>query len=158
MSQRSTVRASVVAVAALVGLSACAANAGPAPFTSRMEMAPTNNLPNPYQTIEGWAKMPAGRQWGSTSAVEIDPDGTSIWVAERCGANVGACVENRNVDPIMKFDAEGNMLTSFGAGIITWPHGIGVDAEGNVWVTDGRDNASGPGVEAPPSGAPIPTG
>ena len=22
---------------------------------------PTNDLPNPYQTIEGWAKMPAGR-------------------------------------------------------------------------------------------------
>ena len=145
MSQRSTVRASVVAVAAVVGLSACAANAGgggPAPFTSRADMAPTNNLPNPYRTIEGWAKMPAGRQWGSTSAVEIDPDGVSIWVGERCGANVGACVQNPNVDPIMKFDANGNMVTSFGRGLIAWPHGIDVDNQGNVWVTDGQSNGA----------------
>ena len=44
-------------------------------------------LPNPYNTIEGWAKLPEGRTWGSTSAVEIDKDGRSIWVAERCAAN-----------------------------------------------------------------------
>ena len=25
--------------------------------------------PNPYRTIEGWAKMPDGRTWGATSAV-----------------------------------------------------------------------------------------
>ncbi|HUE84647.1 MAG TPA: hypothetical protein VMO26_01080, partial [Vicinamibacterales bacterium] len=48
---------------------------------------PTNDAPNPYRTIEGWAKMPEGRTWGATSAVDIDRDGTSIWVAERCGAN-----------------------------------------------------------------------
>lgn len=51
------------------------------------DVQPTNNLPNPYQTIENYFKMPAGRTWGSTSAVEIDKDGHSIWVAERCGAN-----------------------------------------------------------------------
>ena len=43
---------------------------------------PTNDLPNEYQAIDGWAKMPVGRDWGSTSAVDIDPDGRSIWVAE----------------------------------------------------------------------------
>ena len=41
----------------------------------------------PYETIEGYFKMPEGRTWGSTSAVDIDRDGKSIWVAERCGAN-----------------------------------------------------------------------
>ena len=49
--------------------------------------APTNSAPNPYTTIEHFFKMPDGRTWGSTSAVEIDKDGRSIWVAERCGAN-----------------------------------------------------------------------
>ena len=43
--------------------------------------------PNPYRTVEGWAKMPDGRKWGATSAVDIDKDGRSVWVAERCGAN-----------------------------------------------------------------------
>src|SRR6185369_16332592 len=41
--------------------------------------APTNDLPNPYRTVEGWAKLPAGRTWGSTSAVDIAKDGSSIW-------------------------------------------------------------------------------
>ena len=27
---------------------------------------------NPYRTVEQWAKMPEGRTWGSTSAVDID--------------------------------------------------------------------------------------
>ena len=98
---------------------------------------PTNDLPNPYRTVEGWAKMPAGRTWGSTSAVEIDRDGTSIWVAERCQQN--SCAGS-NLDPIMKFDANGNLVTSFGAGMLIFPHGIHVDHEGNVWVTDANDN------------------
>ena len=54
---------------------------------------PTNDAPNPYQTIEGHFKLPEGRTWGSTSAVDIARDGRSIWVAERCGANT--CVANR---------------------------------------------------------------
>lgn len=102
------------------------------------DMEPTNDLPNPYTTVEGYLKMPAGREWGSTSAIHVDIDGESIWVAERCGANVNACVENQDVDPVMLFDKDGNMVRSFGAGLITWPHGIEVDDQGNVWVTDAR--------------------
>ena len=49
--------------------------------------APVNDAPNPYQTVADFFKMPAGRTWGSTSAVEVDKDGRSIWVGERCGAN-----------------------------------------------------------------------
>src|SRR6201995_4982898 len=48
-------------------------------------VAPTNTLPNPYRSIDGWARMPAGRVWGSTSGVDIDRDGRGVWVAERCG-------------------------------------------------------------------------
>lgn len=94
---------------------------------------PTNDAPNPYRTMEGWAKMPAGRTWGATSAVEIDRDGVSIWVAERCAAN--SCVGSA-LDPVLKFDSTGRLVTSFGAGLTQFPHGIDVDHEGNVWVTD----------------------
>ena len=89
--------------------------------------------PNPYKTIEGWAKLPEGRTWGSTSAVDVDKDGRSIWVAERCGVN--DCVESK-LDPVLKFDANGNLIKSFGAGLILSPHGIDVDRDGNIWVTD----------------------
>jgi len=103
-------------------------------------MAPTNDLPNPYETIEGFLKLPEGRTWGSASAVHIDIDGTSVWVAERCTGNTNACVINSHLDPVMKFDVNGDLVTSFGAGLIAWPHGIEVDSQGNVWVTDARDN------------------
>jgi len=104
-------------------------------------LQPTNNLPNPYQTIENYFKMPEGRTWGATSAVEIDRDGRSIWVAERCGAN--SCLDSI-LPIILQFDASGKLLRSFGEGMFIFPHGIFVDRDGNVWVTDGRDNAPPP--------------
>ena len=42
---------------------------------------------------------------------------------------------------ILKFDATGKLVKSFGAGLLIFPHGIHVDRDGNVWVTDGQDNA-----------------
>ncbi len=97
--------------------------------------AQPNSQPNPYRTVENWFRMPEGRTWGSTSAVEIDPDGKSIWVAERCGQN--SCA-GRNEASILKFDSSGKLLKSFGEGRFLFPHGIHVDQGGNVWVTDAR--------------------
>ena len=97
------------------------------------EVQPTNAQPNPYQTVTDWAKLPAGRTWGSTSAVEIDKDGKSVWVAERCGAN--SCQDSM-LDSILHFDVQGKLIKSFGAGLLIAPHGIFVDREGNLWVTD----------------------
>ena len=114
--------------------------------------APTNDLPNPYRTVEHHFKMPEGRTWGSTSAVEIDRDGRSIWVGERCGAN--SCV-NSSLDPVLKFDETGKLVKSFGAGLIASPHGIHVDREGNVWITDWRDNKPQRARGAPPD-SPLP--
>ncbi len=117
-----------------------------------------NSQPNPYQTIENWARMPEGRTWGATSAVEIDRDGRSVWVAERCGAN--SCLGS-NLDPILHFDANGKLIRSFGAGMFVFPHGIFVDRDGNVWVTDGQGNMDprggrGRGGQTPAPAAPPP--
>ncbi|MCG8469007.1 MAG: peptidyl-alpha-hydroxyglycine alpha-amidating lyase family protein [Gemmatimonadetes bacterium] len=99
-------------------------------------LAAQNHAPNPYAPEEGWAKMPYGRAWGATSAVYPDIDGRHIWVGERCEAN--SCVGRDDLDPILLFDPEGNVVRSFGAGMIVWPHGIHVDGDGNVWLTDAR--------------------
>jgi DNA-binding beta-propeller fold protein YncE len=108
--------------------------------------APINSAPNPYRSVENWAKLPNGRSWGSTSGVGIDPDGTSVWVAERCGAfappslmkpGTSFACDGSNLPPILKFDASGALVKSFGAGLLLFPHGLTVDREGNVWVTDG---------------------
>lgn len=126
--------------------------AAAAPLRAQANMAPLNDRPNPYQTIEGWAKMPEGRTWGSTSAVDIDRDGKSVWVAERCGTN--SC-NGSNLPAILKFDPSGKLVASFGAGIMNFPHGIHVDRDGNVWVTDGQDNLPRRG-RGQPADAPLP--
>jgi len=94
---------------------------------------------HPWRAIDGWAKLPEGREWGSTSAVYTGPNNT-LWVAERCGQN--SCVDKDDVNPVLQFDADGNLLQSFGAGMFTWPHGIHVDGGGNVWITDARGDDS----------------
>ena len=72
---------------------------------------------------------------GSVSAVDIDPDGKSVWAGDRCGSN--SCAGSK-VDPIVKLDPTGKVIKSFGAGLILWPHGMDVDKQGNVWVVDSR--------------------
>lgn len=119
----------------------------------------SNDLPNAYRTIEGWAKLPAGRTWGSTSSVDIDKDGVSVWVGERCGTN--SCLTS-TLDPVLKFDASGNLVKSFGSGLVIFPHGITVDRDGNIWIVDGQDNAPRPARGAAPAAgaaaAPLPMG
>ena len=112
------------------------------------QTGPTNSLPNPYRSIESWAKMPEGRIWGSTSAVDVDRDGTSVWVAERCGAQgfippsqmkegEPFNCDGSKLAPILKFDATGKLVKSFGEELLVFPHGLHVDRDGNVWVVDG---------------------
>ena len=108
---------------------------------------PTNDAPNNYSTVKDYFKLPEGRTWGSTSAVDIDKDGKSIWVAERCGQN--SCLDRAtgkmsDLPTVLKFDNTGKLVKSFGAGLLIFPHGIHVDKDGNVWVTDGQDDAPVP--------------
>ena len=144
---------------------ACAAVAALATSDVRMSadqpapIPPVNDAPNPYNTIKDYFKLPNGRQWGSTSAVDIDKDGKSIWVAERCGSNScldAATNQIQNVPTILKFDTNGTLVKAFGEGLLIFPHGIHVDRDGNIWVTDGQDNAPRParggGAAAPAAG------
>ncbi len=107
-------------------------------------------LPNPTPVVTtNWGELPAGREWGSTAGIDIDPIDGHIWAYERCGASsfgggVPVNCDNNPVDPIFKFDRNtGAVLANFGGGIMVTPHGIHVDDEGNVWVTDFVGNAEG---------------
>ena len=91
--------------------------------------------PEPYSRQAGWGNLPEGRTWGATSAVYPATDG-NIWVAERCGENL--CYERDDIDPILLFTPDGELLNSFGKGLIVWPHGIFVDNDNNVWIADAR--------------------
>ena len=99
-------------------------------------------LPNPNPTvIKNWGELPDNRVWGSTAGVDIDPIDGHIWAYDRCGANT---CEGSSVDPILKFDRNtGKLLKSFGGGMIVFPHGLHIDKQGNVWITDGQTSKDG---------------
>src|SRR5690606_1951330 len=106
-------------------------------------------LPNPTPVVtRNWGQLPPGRSWGSSAGIEIDPIDGHIWAYERCGAGsfgagVAITCDTNPVDPIFKFNRfTGEVMVNFGAGIMVTPHGIHVDREGNVWVTDFANNES----------------
>jgi DNA-binding beta-propeller fold protein YncE len=102
----------------------------------RVQADDPNSAPNLYHVVEHWAKLPEGRVWGQAIGVDIDPDGTSVWVFDRCGAKT---CEGSNLAPIQKFDASGHLVASFGSGMFKWPHGLFSASDGTVWVTDGKN-------------------
>jgi DNA-binding beta-propeller fold protein YncE len=96
--------------------------------------APRNDLPQPYRTTRDWGQLPPGVKWAAVTAIEPAPDG-SIYVIHRCFAN--SCA-NRQEAPILKYDAAGKLLNSWGVGMFIFPHGATVDRDGHLWVTDAR--------------------
>jgi hypothetical protein len=103
-----------------------------------------NMLPNPNPTvITHWARLPNGREWGSTAGADIGPDG-HVWAYDRCGGGLDGGCDTNLVDPIVKYDRNtGELLAAFGVGVFVTPHGIHVDNDGNVWVTDFAGNEAG---------------
>ncbi len=87
------------------------------------------DISNRYTSLKNVVNMPAGRVMGSGNAVDVDSQG-SIWVFERCGANT--CTGS-DLDPVLKFSPERDLLDSFGAGMPVFPHGIVVDEDDNLW-------------------------
>jgi len=126
----SWLRASVVAFAlALTGT-----------VLAQLKDAPRNDLPQPYRTTRDWGRLPPGVKWAAVTAVEPAPDG-AIYVIHRCFAN--SCADRKEA-PILKYDASGTLLKSWGQGMFVFPHGATIDRDGNLWVTDARgENGKG---------------
>ena len=94
-----------------------------------------------YEMQEDWAKLPEG--WGMPAAAVAGDSRDRIY-----------CF-NRDPDhPIVVFDREGNYLSSWGAGLITFAHAILLDRDDNVWLVD-RDN--GQIMKFTPDGQPLMT-
>lgn len=69
--------------------------------------------------------MPAGWKFGRVSAVATNSAG-EVFVFHR----------GTKADPLIVFDAKGNYLRSWGKGTFGSPHGLRIDKDDNVWVTD----------------------
>ena len=106
-------------------------------------------LPNPAPKVtQNWGELPAGRTWGTSAGIDIDPKDGHVWAYERCGAGTagGGPVDcdNNPVDPVFKFDRHtGKVLANIGKGVMVTPHGIHLDRDGNVWIADFAGNKEG---------------
>src|ERR1041385_5516616 len=80
---------------------------------------------NPYRLVDGWAQLPANIKFGAVISVDVDPKG-NIWVFHRA-------------DPmILEFAPSGKLLKSLGNLTFNQAHGMTIDRDGNIWVTDGQ--------------------
>jgi sugar lactone lactonase YvrE len=91
---------------------------------AQVTAASTNALPNPYRAVENWAQLPANIQWSQVISVDPDAHG-NIWVFHRSEPN------------ILEFDPSGKLIKSFGARFVQ-AHGLAIDRDGNIWVTDAQ--------------------
>ena len=94
-----------------------------------------NSQPNLYERIEDPLTLPDGREMGWVMGVEVDRVG-NVWVFDTCGGGLQDCMTSTE-PPVLKFDASGNFVSSFGGGVVVHPHGLYLDDDGNVWVLDG---------------------
>src|SRR5438445_9189408 len=103
------------------------------------KVQPVNSGPNPYRVIRDWAQLTLEkRPWGGSNGVAIDRDGKSVWATDRCSPGIAPGCLGTKANPVHLFDETGKEIRSFGGGMFVWPHGVHVDRDGNVWVTDAR--------------------
>ncbi|MBV8736780.1 MAG: hypothetical protein JO007_05890 [Alphaproteobacteria bacterium] len=74
-----------------------------------------------------WAKLPEEIVLGDVAAVGVD-------------RNDRVYAFNRGEHPIAVFDAEGNLLRSWGEGVFTRPHGVHMGPDDTIWLTDDGDH------------------
>jgi len=74
--------------------------------------------------------MPDGWKFGRVSSVATNREGTEVYAFHR----------GPKADPLIVFDAKGKYLRSWGKGMFGNPHGLRVDRENNVWITDNGDH------------------
>ena len=145
----------ILVSAAGVGLAAFAVSTAGSDAQAQARRASVANfisgegLPNPAPVVtKNWGTLPAGRKWGTSAGIDIDPKDGHVWAYERCGAGTAGggpvdC-ENTPVDPVFKFDRKtGAVLANIGKGVMVTPHGIHVDKDGNVWIADFAGNKAG---------------
>jgi DNA-binding beta-propeller fold protein YncE len=82
------------------------------------------------QTSRAHGTMPAGWKFGRVSSVSTNQAGTEVYVFQR----------GPEADPLIVFDNKGKYLRSWGKGLFGTPHGLRLDKDDNVFVTDSRNH------------------
>ena len=90
-----------------------------APDPAQMEDAPDLG----YRPVPHGLQIPADVEMGAPSSVG--------WTSQN-----RLLVFNRGPNPLMEFEPDGSFVRSWGQGEYDRPHGMRVDAGGNIWTTD----------------------
>jgi len=86
-------------------------------------LVPQNAPALDYTAVPDPVTLPAGVTMGPPASAAFDSKG-HLWVL------------NRGPQPVMEFDANGKFLRAFGEGLFTRTHGLRIDRDDNIWVTD----------------------
>ena len=78
-----------------------------------------------YRLVPDWGALPAGLQYGEVPGMTIDAAGRVF-------------AFTRAEPPVIEFDQAGRVVKTWGEKMFVWPHGIRVDRDGFLWLTDGR--------------------
>ena len=79
----------------------------------------------PYRLVPGWGELAAPLTWGETPAITLDASGR-VFAFTRADT------------PVIELDTSGKVLKAWGEKLFVWPHGMRVDRNGFLWITDGR--------------------
>ena len=90
-----------------------------------------------YQEFKDWPQLPAGVQMGEAAGVAVDTRG-HVFVFHRPGRGFDtAATETLKEAPVLEIDAgTGRLIRAWGANTFLVPHGITIDRENNVFLTD----------------------
>lgn len=81
----------------------------------------------PYHVTTNFFHLPADAVAGEVAAVALNSKG-HIFVFQRSKPS------------LVEFDATGKFIRSLGEGLFTIPHGLRIDADDNLWITDTGSN------------------
>ncbi len=93
-----------------------------------------------YHVVHGWPELPVGEDLGSVSGLDVD-EHNRVFVFHRANRRWPAD-DKLDLKPIDRptvtvFEAgSGRLLYSWGTNTFAMPHGLSVDHEGNIWLTD----------------------
>jgi peptidylamidoglycolate lyase len=91
-----------------------------------------------YILVKEWPNLPDNLKLGNPTGLGVDPE-NNIVVFHRANRTWQQPMPKDKIqnNTILTLDKKtGNVLKSWGKDIFIMPHGLEVDSEGNVWVTD----------------------
>lgn len=104
-----------------------------------LALAATPARGEPYQLVNAWPRLAPGLELGQVAGVGVNSAG-QVYVFRRAdrdwhGEPLGP--EPIAAPTLLVFDGEsGALLEEWGAGVFVMPHGLTVDAQDNLWLTD----------------------